>query len=96
MPTPEQILVALTADQSAMVRSLLYQAIRDAVDLQQLDFLDTLVDQFEQAEDDEDRPALWESSPEVDGETCHNCRNTTWKHDTETSEDHCAACSQAQ
>lgn len=47
-------------------------------------------------DDDEYRPALWESSPEADGETCHNCRNTTWKHDTETGEDHCAACSQAQ
>ena len=57
----EQILVALTIAQCAMLRSLVYQAIKDTVladvgsggsgnDAANADFLNTLVDQLEQAE----------------------------------------------
>lgn len=48
----EQILVALTAAQCAMLRSLVYKAIGNAVpaDVASTDFLNTLVDQLEQAE----------------------------------------------
>lgn len=46
----EQIVVALTRQQSQMVRSLIYQEMCFENDPQQRDFLSTLVDQFEQVE----------------------------------------------
>lgn len=46
----DQIVVALTLEQSEMVRSLLYSAARCEPDREQRAFMDVLLDQFEQAE----------------------------------------------
>lgn len=89
----DQIVVAFTSEQYAMVHRLLRYAVRES-GMSDLDLLCTIMDQLEQAEMDD--TAEWEDLPEVDGAVCHNCRNTTWKHDPETDEMHCAACSQSQ
>ena len=48
--TFEDIVVALTIAQCAMLRSLVYDAIKHEDDPGQVDFLGTLVEQLEQAE----------------------------------------------
>lgn len=50
MEADNWITLTLTREQVAMLRSLVYQGVKDAANVEQVDFFDDLVDQLEQAE----------------------------------------------
>lgn len=47
----EQIVIALTPGQLDFILGLLYTEVDDGNDKEQSDFIDTLIDQFEQSKD---------------------------------------------
>lgn len=53
MESEDQIVIALFRAQSEFVRSLLYTYIKECSDSVQKSFAETIVDQFEQAEDED-------------------------------------------